>query len=514
MARTATRTKTRKLTAGPISLREAIADKRLLRLSLSPRQRDLVSLIEEFGLVIAAAGRQSGKSLIAAALLVWNMLLRPDLDELTAQMTRRHGLCVANSQAQATIVLNYARNLIEQSPLLRTRLIRSDNERLLFERAAIVAMPCDRRLMRGLVASAVCLDEFAHFASDTDGPRVADAVWAAVRPSLATFGEEGRLVAISTPMGSDGLFAQLHARASSGELPHAASFTATTAEMNPRVPADFLEGERIALGEQDYSREFEAQFGRGGAGFFEEDAVRAVVGRYRELSPEDGSSWLVGFDPSFSVDPAGVAVVGRSRTDRKQLVVARVQRWIPRTGRLRRRRQSTAARQGVIDTVLDGVAGLAKTFGRAPVLTDQHTPATVIEGLKARGVARVLVRPWTAQSQTESFRALRAHVYSGTISLPDAPDLVSELLRLTTRLQAGSSQVRIPRSGSSHCDMAVSVAMAVAELDRVGVPVPLRTSSARFIRERGRSGELAAHNPGFGGFRPPRDGRGGPDFWR
>jgi len=350
---------------------------------------------------------------------------------------------------------------------------------LIFECGRVLlAMPCQDRLMRGLVASVVVLDEFAHFLAETDGPRVADRVWNAVRPSLATFGEHGRLVAISTPFG-DNLFARLHAKARNGELPGAASFTATTAEMNPRVSAEFLEQEKLLLGPQDFEREYEAVFGAGAGNFFEDDAVRAVVGRHRELSAEQGTHWVVGFDPSFSVDPSAAAVVGRSKADREQLVVARVERWVPtRAGKLRRARQSLAGKQEITDRVLDGVAALSAAYGNAPVLTDQHLPAVVIEGLKQRGVFKVEVRAWTPQTQTDAFRALRARVYSGRITLPADDQLVSELLRLRSKLRSGQSQVEIPRSGGDHCDSAVALAAAVMELDARGIPRPLRTSSA------------------------------------
>ncbi|CAN5200074.1 hypothetical protein BH09ACT13_BH09ACT13_10380 [soil metagenome] len=490
----ATRTR---LVARRVGFLEACLDPKLLGLTLSPRQKELAQLMQENELVIAAAGRQSGKSFLAAALLVWNILLRPDLDE-RAGATVRIALCVANSREQAQIVLGYCRSLIERSPLLRSRLLTTREERLVFERGSILAMPCQDRLMRGLVASVVCLDEFGHFLSESDGPRVADRVFHAVRPSLATFGSKGRLVAVSTPMGSDNLFAQLHARAAAGELANAGAFQASTKEMNPKVPTDFLEGERLTLGELDFAREYEAQFTSGGSSFFEDDAVRSVVGRYRELSPDEGTGWLVGFDPSFSVDPAAAAVVGRSRADRMQLVVARVERWLPKGARLKRR-QTTAARQNAIDRVLDAVARLSTAYGQAPVVTDQHVPATVVEGLRRRGVPRVIVRAWTAQSQTDAFRALRSHVVHGSITLPDEPQLVSELLRLTTRVQAGGSQVRIPRSGDSHCDLAVSVAAATLELDTRGVPGKARTWSsfksggAGSISERERDELLARY---------------------
>ena len=466
---------TRKLTARPVSLLEACSDRGLLGLDLSEKQRELLALVEDNGTTIVAAGRQGGKSLCGAAALVWNLLLRPDLDELTEGSTR-HGLAVANSREQAQILLGYARRLIENSPLLRHRLVGEREDRLVLEGGRVlVAMPCSDRLMRGLVASIIVLDEFGHFLSETIGPAVADRVYSAVRPSLTTFGEEGRLLAISTPLGSDNLFATLHARARNGELPSAAAFTATTAELNPRVSAEFLASERVMLGQADYEREYEAAFGAGSGQFFEDDAVRAVVGRYRELPPDEIVTAVVGFDPSFSVDPSAAAVVGRSSADHSQLVVARVERWLPTKTRRRRFRQSTGERQEVVDSVLDRVAAIATQYG-APVVTDQHVPATVIEGLRRRGVSRVDVRAWTAQSQTDAFRALRSFVYTGRITLPDDDQLVSELLRLRTKLRAGSSQVEVPRTGADHCDSAVALAAGVAELDRYGSGLDLDAS--------------------------------------
>jgi|GEM_PF-921392 len=469
---------TRVRKAAPVvGLLEACADRRLLGMKLSEKQEELLTLVEATGTVFAAAGRQGGKSLCAGALLTHNLLLRPDLDEM-AGGSPRHGLCIANSREQAQIVLSYCRNLVERSPLLRSQLQVSREDRLIFEGGRVLlAMPCQDRLMRGLVASVVVLDEFGHFLSESDGPRVADRVWNAVRPSLATFSEEGRLLAISTPFG-DNLFARLHAKARNGELPGAAAFTATTAEMNPRVSAEFLEQERLLLGPQDFEREYEAVFAAAAGNFFEDDAVRAVVGRHRELSPEQGTHWVVGFDPSFSVDPSAAAVVGRSKADREQLVVARVERWVPtRAGKLRRARQSLAGKEEITDRVLDGVAALSAAYN-APVITDQHLPSVVIEGLKQRGVFKVEVRAWTPQTQTDAFRALRARVYSGRITLPADDQLASELCRLRSKLRSGQSQVEIPRTGGDHCDSAIAVASAVLELDSRGVPRPLRTSSA------------------------------------
>src|SRR5262245_29819622 len=204
-----------------IGLLEACEDRRLLNLRLSAKQREFLELIERNQTVIGAGGRQGGKTLMVAAALVHNMTLMPRLDEI-AKGTSRYGLAIANSKEQASILLSYARRLIESSPLLRAQLVSAHGDRLILKGGRVLlSMPCLDRLLRGLVASMVCLDEFGHFLDSDGSPAQADRVYAAVRPSLVTFGEEGRLVAISTPLGSDNLFARLHARAASGELPHA-----------------------------------------------------------------------------------------------------------------------------------------------------------------------------------------------------------------------------------------------------------------------------------------------------
>ena len=126
--------------------------------------------------------------------------------------------------------------------------------------------------------------------------------------------------------------------------------------------------------------------------------------------------------------------------------------------------------------MLDGVAAMSVEFGRCGVVTDQQAAAEVLEGLRARGVRRVDVRAWGTDSQTAAFRSLRARVYSEAITLPADEQLVSELCRVRAKLRSGSSQIELPHSGDSHCDMAVAVAAGVLELDRH----PSRTARVDF----------------------------------
>src|SRR5262249_9281722 len=150
---------------------------------------------------------------------------------------------------------------------------------------------------------AVAMDEAAHFV-DTDGNSAAEPVWRALAPATAQFAGLARIVVCSTPLGQDGFFASLFQQADSGEIADAVAHRATTLEANPTIDAGFLEGERAALGAADFAREYEAEFGAGAGAFFERESVEAALGRYRELPPDGGMAWVVGFDPAFSVDPS------------------------------------------------------------------------------------------------------------------------------------------------------------------------------------------------------------------
>jgi hypothetical protein len=322
----------------------------------------------------------------------------------------------------------------------------------------------------------VC-DEFSHFVSETLGPRVAERVWTAVRPAIAVYGQHAQTLLISTP-GDSPLFGKLWAQASNGELgDRAAAFQRSTAEMNPRVSTDFLEAERVLLG-ADYAREYEAQFVSGATSFLDADDLRDVVGRYQELSPSEVTDAIVGFDPAFSSDPSAAVVVGRSPQDRTRLLVARVQRWAPRRSRTARRRaKSEAERKEVENLVLDGVAALAKAYS-ATVVSDQHLARVVADGLRQRGVDRVVTQAWTGTVLTEAFRAVRARVIADTISLPRDDTLVSELTKIRSRTRAGGSTVEVPRTATSHMDSALALASAVRYLDRKGIPARARTWSS------------------------------------
>jgi hypothetical protein len=450
----------RRLRAG---LLEACDSKRLLAFPLWPRQRGLLGAVEEGPRIhVWAVGRRSGKTTLAAIVCLWDALLRPDLDAMVRPGETRYAIGVATNLSQARLLISAARSIVEASPGLAPLIDAATEDELRFvlpsgARTAIKAFPCSSRGGRGWPVSCLVMDEAAHFISETDGFQTAERVWEALVPATAQFGAAARIIVCSTPYGSDGLFADLHTNAESGALPESRARRATTAEVNPTIDAAFLDAER-ARDPESFEAEYEARFLGSGNAFLDFDLI-PEIGEVGELLPDEADSWTAGLDPSFSSDPFGVAVVGRSRESHRRLLVGAVRSWKPVRGNA----QTFEARANVQEETLSSILDFLGGYDVTTAITDQYAAAPVIDRLARDGVfARQL--PMSAESKTAIYLNLRARLYDGSLILPDHPDLLAELRRLRTRFAAGRSSVVIPRVGGSHGDQAQALAMAVYAL--------------------------------------------------
>lgn len=425
---------------------------------LFPAQLELMRDVEaDARILIWCLGRRSGKTTMAALVALWSCLLRPDLDAMVRPGERRYAVVVATSREQARILVDAARSLVEASPLLASSLESSDSDELRFRlpdgsRTALRAMPCSGRAVRGLPVSVVIFDEIAHFLTETEGPAAADRVYGALLPATAQFGDLARVLLISTPWGSDGLFAREFHRARSGELAGAIARQAPTAEVNPTISQAFLAAEE-ARDPETFLGEYGATFLGSGSAFLDFDMFD--IAERGRLRPEAGTNWIAGIDPAFSSDPFGVAVVGRSVEDHSRLILGHVEALRPRKTRTMEERSAFTEAQ------LHEVAEVCKRFGAAAV-TDQHLARIVVDRLARDGVY-VRQHSMSAGSKTAIFGELKARLYDGTLEIFADPDLVAELRRLRTKFSAGSASIVNPRVGGSHGDMAQALAMAVYE---------------------------------------------------
>lgn len=446
-----------------IGLSAACRDPKLIGAAFTPwpRQLELLEAIEAGPRVhVIAAGRRGGKSTIAAAVCVWDALLRPQLDGLVRQGERRFSVSVATKREQAQLIIDSARTMVEASPLLRPMLEPSSEDVLKFSNgAAIAAFPCTSRGGRGWPISCLVLDEFSHFI-DTDGNSAAESVWRALRPSTAQFGDQARVLVCSTPWGADGAFADLWGQAKRGELGAAVAHHATSAELNPTIDEEFLAAER-QMDPDGFANEYLAQFVPGGGAYLDAQRIAECVAERGELARSEASGWVVGLDLGFASDPTGICVVGRDRVAPERLRVGLSRAWAPQ------RSKSFEERRAIEDSVLSNVAEIALHFG-APVVCDQHLAPQVRDFLGRRGV-HVHTLALSAETKDLAFTELRARIYSAGLELYPHEDLLRELRGIQTRFSANKSSVVLPRTSKGHSDIAVALALAVWRLDRSGI---------------------------------------------
>ena len=434
-----------------VSLTDACRDPDLFALDLWPAQRKMAAALDDgVGLLVAALGRRSGKTTLAAAALVHDALLRPECDAFVRPGETRYAVAVATRLDQARQLVAAARTLVEASPVLRGYLVSATEDQLLFvrngHRTAVLALPCSSRAGRGLATSRIVPDEFAHFQSDSEGPATASRVWAGLSPGLAQFGDLGQAIVISTPMGDDNLFAKLHANASDGTISRAVALSATTLEANPTISPGWIAAQRSLLSPAEFAAEFEASFAAATGDFIDLGQVRRIA-----VEPSRADDFIVGLDPGQR-DGFGLVVVGSALDPPARLCVVHVE----------------ALDAGSFTGAVDSAARVAERFG-APVVTDQFSGAMVAERLRSLGVF-VQVRPWSASSSSSerstakfpAYADLRSRLYEGRVELLDDPALLRELGALRVRADSGSWRVSSPRRHGSHGDLASALALAVA----------------------------------------------------
>jgi hypothetical protein len=189
-------------TAGLVA---ACDDPQLLNFPLWPRQRELLANVERHRLNVWAAGRRIGKTSCAALTLTWDATLRPHPRKYLRPGERRYCVGVATNLRQARLLIDAARTVVKQSPLLASMLQDESDDELVFPDATVTAFPATARGVRGWAVSSLVFDEMAH-QLDTDGNQAAEPLWRALVPSTAQFGSEARIVACSTPLGLEGCF--------------------------------------------------------------------------------------------------------------------------------------------------------------------------------------------------------------------------------------------------------------------------------------------------------------------
>jgi hypothetical protein len=288
-------TKSSSLAAGLI---DACRNTRLFNFDLWPRQAELLRTVEDGPRVhVWALGRRSGKTTMAALVCLWDCLLSPDLSSFLRRGERRFAVAVAVNLRQSRLIVEAARTIVARSPALASLVESQTDDEITFSNGtSLAAFPCTSRGGRGWPISTLVMDEAAHFV-DSEGNSSAEQVWRALMPATAQFGHGARIIVASTPFGSDGLFADLWAKADAGELEDATASRFATAEMNPTAEIRDVMRLELARDPDGFRSEYEAQFVGSGLVFLDPERITEAVEDRGELDPSQAEFWCAGLDP-------------------------------------------------------------------------------------------------------------------------------------------------------------------------------------------------------------------------
>jgi len=181
--------------------------------------------------------RQGGKSLVAAAMVLKTAFFIENALVLLLSPTHRQ-----SGELFKAKVLKLYNDLGRPVPSARPR----DNATMLELQngSRVISLPGDEETVRGYSAVNLLVVDEASLVTDT--------LYRAVRPMLAV--SKGKIMALSTPHGKRGWFFEEWRRQSGWE------YKQVRASECPRIGADFLEEERIAIGDVWFSQEYETEF--------------------------------------------------------------------------------------------------------------------------------------------------------------------------------------------------------------------------------------------------------------
>ncbi len=168
------------------------------------------------------------------------------------------------------------------------------------------------RTVRGKTNIVAILDELAYFINK-DSSRSCRQMYDAVTPSVANFGNDGRIVSISSAGGKEGKFYDLYKDSLKSNNEHLLMFKLPTWYLNPTIPGDYLR-RRYKSDPIMYMVEYGAEFSERVFGWMEKesDITDCIDKTFPMLTQgKPAKRYFLGIDYGAKNNSTGVALVDR-----------------------------------------------------------------------------------------------------------------------------------------------------------------------------------------------------------
>jgi hypothetical protein len=401
---------------------------------LTERQQPPAERVSE---LVAVVGRRGGKSRAIATLLCYLACLVDYRGRLASGETGV-ALCIAPSQEQAKIVLDYAAGILEASPILRQLVKRSTSETIEFTNRIVISVrSASYRRLRGQTCIACIADEAAFwFSEDSSNPDYE--ILNAVRPSLATTG--GLLCVISSPYARRGvLWDSFKNHFGANGNPSILVAKAATRELNPSLSEAFVDREY----EKDpvwAAAEYGAEFRTDIENFITNEAIEACIDAGIRERPYDRRNIYSAF-----TDPSGGA------SDSFTLAIAHKEGMSSVLDAVREIRPPFSPEQAV-----EEFCSLLRQYMVYGIRSDRYGGEWVTESFRRRGV---MVEP-SEHSKSQLYQDALPMINSRTAALLDNNTLRRQLVMLERKTTRGGKD-SIDHSPGAKDDLANAVAGAL-----------------------------------------------------
>jgi hypothetical protein len=386
----------------------------------------------------AVVGRRGGKSRAIAVLIAYVACLCSHREQLVAG-ERGTVLCLAPRQAQAGIILEYVRGILEASPVLKQMVVRQTSEQIeLDNRIRIDIRAASFRGLRGFTTVAAVFDEMAFFLSDESANPDVE-ILNAVRPSLGT--TSGLLAVISSPHARRGeLWKMFRQHFGAGGDERILVCHGATRALNPAYPQVKIDRE-YERDPQFAAAEFGAEFRTDIESFLAREVLEAVVTTgVRERQPQSSVRYTAFVDPSGgSSDSFTLAIAHREGGDVAVLDLIR-----------------EAKPPFSPETIVKQFASDLRRYRLGFVTGDRFGGEWVREAFRREGVSYGL----SDKNKSEIYLNFLPLVMSRRCDLLCHPFLIAQLVGLERRTSRGGRD-SIDHFPGGHDDIANAVAGAI-----------------------------------------------------
>jgi hypothetical protein len=383
-------------------------------------------------------GRRSGKSAIASLIAIFMAVFR-DYSDILRPGEVADVVCLAPDRRQAKIIFDYVNAFLEIPILKHMVLLRLKESIQLDNNVRIVIRTSSYKSVRGFTCVCVIGDEIAFMMDDLGSANPAQALFEALRPSMATV-HEPLLIGLSSPYARAGLLWDMFRQHYGRDVSKVLIWKADSRSMNPTLDKETVE-EAYARDPQAADSEYGANFRDDVSTIFSQEILEARIVRGRHELPPNPDCSYHGF-----IDPSG------GRGDSMTIGIAHVQRDVVVLDLLREVMPPFSP-----ETVAGEFAAVLKAYGLSECTGDSYGGNWCAEVFARYGVNYRVA----SENRSQLYLRLLPAVMAAQVELLDNAKMVLQLVGLERRTSPGGKDA-INHAQGSHDDVANSAAGAIA----------------------------------------------------